>query len=300
MPKGRVGVIGLGSIGSRRARILTKMGYEVIGADSNNNVPTPEGVKRIAGIDELWQYEPMAVFICTPPDSHATLIRQAYQQNCPAFVEKPLALGFTELPLDASWINMVACNWRFAEGIERLRQALALGFPHNPTSAGIYHYSYLPDWHPGTDWRQSYSVSPDCGVVFDVGWHLVDLALHLFGPARVEDATLQSAKKDLEIDTTGDAVLRLRHTSGLISRLGMNFCWDRRPTFFVRVDGTGYLGWELGHSHQRGWTVDDMYEAEMAHFMGCVEQGKATCNPISEAVKVLSILLEAKECAQSA
>lgn len=190
MPKGRVGVIGLGSIGSRRARILAEMGYEVIGTDSNDAVPTPEGVKRIAGVSDLWQHESIAVFICTPPDSHATLIWQAYQQNCPTFIEKPLVLGFTELPLDASWMNMVACNWRFAEGIERLRQALALGFPYKAKHAVITHESYLPHWRSGK-WPNSYTASPDCGVLFDVGWHLVDLALHLFGPATLQEARLK-------------------------------------------------------------------------------------------------------------
>ena len=73
-------IIGLGSMGRRRARILQLLGVEVEGIDPNLSVHGVPSVTRVSG---------EVVFVCTPPDVRDVVLRA---EGRPCFVEKPLLI----------------------------------------------------------------------------------------------------------------------------------------------------------------------------------------------------------------
>jgi len=69
-------------------------------------------------------------------------------------------------------------------------------------------------------WQDTQTVAQGAGITFDLGSHLIDQALHLFGPAEVEQAELQSVRDGAVSDD--DAFISLLHTSGVRSHLTMS------------------------------------------------------------------------------
>lgn len=115
----RLAIIGLGHIGLRRARLLREMGHFVAGMDT-------DPVKHDAGLIEGFSYHADrydAVFICTPPESHAAVGIVAANAGAEAlFVEKPLSDTMRDAlalcgAAAAIPVTMVACNWRFRAGV---------------------------------------------------------------------------------------------------------------------------------------------------------------------------------------
>jgi scyllo-inositol 2-dehydrogenase (NADP+) len=69
-------------------------------------------------------------------------------------------------------------------------------------------------------WQDTTTPDQGAGITYDLGSHLVDQALHLFGPATVEQAELQVVRSGGVSDD--DAFISLLHASGVRSHLTMS------------------------------------------------------------------------------
>ncbi|GEM_PF-4416683 len=297
----RVGILGMGSIGCRHAANVKALGHEVIAYDYS--IQVQEAIKRdyamCVTLRDVWTTKPQAVLICTLPSSHLELAYEAFRHGCHTFIEKPLGLsldGWKELGREfdrAELVDMVACNWRWHEGLLRLKKARELGFPHNPRSLTIWHYSYLPGWVKGRNWREHYSASKEQGgVLFEAAWHLVDLAVWMFGSAHVEEAFLEPSTP-LGLDCDGYAGLTLRHTAKRKTIIETDWRYKQRSmAVIVEGERAEKIAWYLRDS--KDYDDNEMYKAEIAEFLGCCSLRVPSPNPINSAVKTLQILLEAK------
>lgn len=281
-------------MGSKRRDILLAMGEtDLLAHDADYKRSFNFGIRPDIAVYHdmatLWTKHPDAVFICTPPETHLDLAWQAYIHGVQGiFIEKPLA---TEMPCDvfrllSDNVTMVGCNWRWSE-LAAEADRLVRRADHNLIyAARLYVHYHLPTVR--CDYRESYAATT--GALFDVGWHIVDLALDWFGPATLEDVLLASAEEIGLPDTVGAAYLELAHDSGLSSFVAASFT---KPGYRVgwMVDGSG-----TGKRYQSHQTPDDsMFVAETCHFLDCVREGKQTVNTIGKARETLRILLEAKE-----
>jgi len=87
-------------------------------------------------------------------------------------------------------------------------------------------------------WQDMTTVEQGAGITFDLGSHLIDQALHLFGPATVEQAELTDVRRGLSED---DSFISLLHTSGVRSHLAMSKAAAQSgPRFRVLGDAGGY------------------------------------------------------------
>jgi len=71
---------------------------------------------------------------------------------------------------------------------------------------------------PG-QWQETTTVAQGAGITFDLGSHLIDQALHLFGPATVEQAEMANVRGAASED---DSFISLLHTNGVRSHLTMS------------------------------------------------------------------------------
>lgn len=69
-------------------------------------------------------------------------------------------------------------------------------------------------------WQDTTTVDQGAGITYDLGSHLIDQALQLFGPATVEQAELLSVREGSVSDD--DAFISLLHGSGVRSHLTMS------------------------------------------------------------------------------
>jgi scyllo-inositol 2-dehydrogenase (NADP+) len=90
---------------------------------------------------------------------------------------------------------------------------------------------------PG-QWQETTTIEQGAGILFDLGSHVIDQALHLFGPATVEQAEIASIRGTNSDD---DAFVSLLHTSGVRSHLTMSKAAAQSgPRFRVLGDAAGY------------------------------------------------------------
>ena len=105
------------------------------------------------------------------------------------------------------------------------------------TLGDVHRYeSRFERWRPqvATGWRESADPAKAGGVLNDLGSHLVDQALHLFGPAAHVYAEVNTVRPDAAVDD--DAFIALTHASGVHSHLWMSAV-TAQPGPRLRIQG---------------------------------------------------------------
>ncbi|WP_234865520.1 Gfo/Idh/MocA family protein [Sinomonas albida] len=101
-------------------------------------------------------------------------------------------------------------------------------------------------WRPGGfgNWRDDAGVDDGGGLLIDLGSHLIDQALQLFGPVAEARAELRRHSDGGGADE--DSFAELRHESGVVSRLWMNGVAPAvGPRFHVLGSRAGFTSWGL-------------------------------------------------------
>lgn len=111
-------------------------------------------------------------------------------------------------------------------------------------------------------WQDTTTVAQGAGITYDLGSHLVDQALHLFGPATVEHAELFSVRDGSVSDD--DAFISLVHGSGVRSHLTMSRAAGQAgPRFRVLGSESAYSVYGLDNQEpflkERRWPGSDGY-----------------------------------------
>ena len=310
----RILVVGSGSIGKRHLRNLHLLGYRQLAVCHSQQRPLNEieaqlGVRAFHNLDEALAWDPDVTLVTNPTALHLPTALAAVQSGSHVLVEKPLSHsldGATELESVATQhhcLGMVAYNLRFCASLGCFRDLLISGVIGRPLTARAQVGSYLPSWRPHTDYRQVYSTRAELGggAILDLS-HELDYVLWLLGPSELE----RSAEDTAEIV--------VRHTSGVLTSVHLDF-FDHAATRGCRIVGTeGTLVWdyfadEVQHfDSKRGvWishsvpTTDrnEMYVAELRHFLSCVESGTPPLISLQDGINVLRVALAAKAAAST-
>lgn len=153
----RVAVVGLGSMGKRRMRLVRVIdpSIEIIGIDSN--VKRAAGVSREFGIEVVSSFgealfrDPDCVLVCTSPLSHAGLLDAALDAGLPAFTELNLVpQGYDRfIAQEESAKLFLSSTFLYRRDVRRIIAAC-----EGVRANYVYHSGqYLPDWHPWENFR---------------------------------------------------------------------------------------------------------------------------------------------------
>jgi predicted dehydrogenase len=176
------------------------------------------------------------VVLATPPATHYPLAKAALEAGLDVVVDKPFAVTsgqgqeLVDLARQLGRVLTVFHNRRWDGDFLTLRKLLAAQALGNVTRFE----SCFERWSPaiGKAWKARATADDGGGVLFDLGSHLIDQALQLFGPATVLHAELTARRSDERADD--DVFLVLRHDSGVTSHLTMNMlCAQQGPRFRV-------------------------------------------------------------------
>lgn len=314
----RIAVLGFGSIGRRHFANLGALGLRERAVFDPLSTPDVEGATHFSRLEELWKWQPNVAFITAPTAEHVSLALAAAQRACHLFIEKPLShslQGVDTLQGEIAkrgLISMVGCNMRFHPAHAFLRQELEAGTLGDVLSARLFCGSYLPRWRPHTDYRLSYSADPRSGGAILDSVHELDLALWHFGAARLEGAAWRPASS-LNLATDGLAELLLRHESGPLSSVHLNFVQRDYRRGFEVIGTRGTLRWDWNAARVElcdengqwatalelgGWKLNQMYRDEIAAFLAAVQSGKTAPNGVEEAARTLELALQARKRGQ--
>ncbi len=129
-----------------------------------------------------------AVYIATPPDSHAELAIRALKAGKAVMVEKPMALNTAECDAmsaaaEAAGRPLTIAYYRRAlPRFEKLREVVQDGTIGTPRCIRVEHFTRLED-RPDQSWKLDPAVGGG-GFFTDMQAHTLDWLDYVFGPAR--------------------------------------------------------------------------------------------------------------------
>lgn len=320
----RILIVGLGSIGSRHARIVRGLipGAKIAalrhlgGADQ-----MASGIDHCyTSLDEALRFSPQAAVIANPASHHLGVALPLARAGVHLLVEKPIAddsHGVSDLieTCEAKGaVLMAGYNLRFLPTLQRFRSALDDGLIGRVLSVRAEVGQYLPDWRPGVDYRGTVSAKAALGggALLELS-HEIDYLRWLFGDIQWVNAVL-GTQSSLEIDVEDTAFMHF----GFVARQGMSPLIASLNVDFVRQDGTrvcvaigesGSLRWnamagtvELFEKGRASWKTlfshnpgrDDSYTAEWRHFIQCIEQGVSPLISGRDGLAVLNVVRAAR------
>jgi predicted dehydrogenase len=294
----KVGVIGLGSIGSRHAANLKGLGHEVVGYDPElwrmealqGHAVAREEVFARKGID--------AVVSASPTANHVDDLRDAVAYGVPILIEKPIATAITselrDLLRDAEHDGqpvMVGYMLRFHGCVIKAKDWLGTGLIGQPLWAS-FTCAQLND-----KYRHD-------GVILN--WsHEIDLARYLLGPAKVICATARVTNGHDDI-----ADLVLEHDGGARSTVHLDTV-TRPEIRKASICGTkgvihlrlapsriaGLVSYDNTVTVSPGDTWDDNYVTELKAFLRRAEGMPAFGATGADGLAVLDLCLQARKLA---
>ncbi len=295
----RVVLAGLGSIGRRHLgniRALVPDAEITILRHADRGEPLPLGADRVVyALADAVASRPDVALVCGPTTGHAEVAIALARAGAHLFVEKPLAataddaLAIVEAAASAGRNLIVGYNLRFLPSLRAMRAAVGDGSIGRPMSLRAEVGQYLPDWRPGSDYRETNSARAfGGGIVLELS-HEIDYARWLLGEITTVDAVVDR-QSDLEIDVDDTAELIVRFASGALGSIHLDMT-QRSVVRTCRVAGTlGTLVWDgIADTVRRfrpeiGWEQlyepsgndrNAMYVDEVAHVLACV-RGEAT------------------------
>ena len=225
-------VLGYGSIGERHARLLVERKCSVA-VVSRRSIDFAPHYSELSHALSDWQPEYVVVADRTSEHRRAmeTLVKHGFRGR--VLIEKPLFDCLSALPRHSFSLAAVAYNLRCHPLLTKLKSLL--DDTDQLVTANISVGSYLPDWRPNTDYRQSYSAkrAEGGGVLRDLS-HELDYALWLFGSWRRLTAS-GGHFSHLEIDSDDSYTLLMETQRCPLVSIHMNYL-DRVPRREILVN----------------------------------------------------------------
>ncbi|QPP08672.1 Gfo/Idh/MocA family oxidoreductase [Streptomyces bathyalis] len=196
----------------RRAQV-----HAELGSDMRTLATTEELFARAGELD--------LVVVASPNRTHVALARRALEAGLPVVVDKPLAGTAAEaqqlasLAAERGLMLSAFHNRRWDNDFLTVRSLLADGALGDRVRRFESRYErWRPELKGG--WRESGDPAEVGGLLYDLGSHLVDQALTLFGPATSVYAETDARRPGAEADD--DAFIALTHADGVRSHLWMS------------------------------------------------------------------------------
>lgn len=154
-----IAVIGLGSMGKRRIRLIKEMypDYIIVGVDDRKDrTAESESLLNITTCSSIAEInlDVNCVFICTSPLSHASIITECLTKGWNVFTELNLVdTGYEkniELAKEKGCTLFLSSTFFYREEIKFIQSQISDSRKWNY----IYHIGqYLPDWHPWENYK---------------------------------------------------------------------------------------------------------------------------------------------------
>ncbi|MFD6184033.1 Gfo/Idh/MocA family oxidoreductase [Streptomyces goshikiensis] len=294
----RVGLVGYGLAGSvfHAPLVTATPGLvldTVVTSDPGRQARAREahpGVRIAADAAELWEGPGPRVdlvVIASPNKTHVPLATAALTAGVPVVVDKPLAATVAEADALADLSERTGTflsvfqNRRWDNDFLTLRRLIADG-----ELGEIQRFeSRFERWRPQLKggWRESGAPEEIGGLLYDLGSHVVDQALVLFGPAVRVYAEADVRRPGAETDD--DTFIALTHASGVRSHLYVSATTAQLgPRFRALGSRAGYVKYGLdpqeaalrdGLRPGSGAGSDQPWGEEPEHLWGRVGSGES-------------------------
>ncbi len=316
-------VVGLGSMGRRRVRLLKQISedFEIIGVDTKKErreqAEKEYGITTTEDLEEaLKNHEPDGVVISTSPLSHAKIINSSLKASCNVFTELNLVSDMYEenmkLAKEKGKVLFLSSTFLYREEVHFiLKETEKASAPLNYN----YHIGqYLPDWHPWESYKD-YFVSDKrtngCRELFaiELPW-----LIRTFG-AITSIEVLSGKGSGLPVDYNDNYLLLLGHENGnkgvlavdVVSRKAVRNLEIYGRDLYLTWDGspTGLHLYDIENKEDRSvslydnidkqegyasFVVENAYRNELETFIGLIKGEKKAEYSFEDDLEVLSLI----------
>ena len=263
-----------------------------------------EYISNIYAVEELLNKQYDILFITNPTAMHYSSIQKYVDITKHMFIEKPVFADYTpnldEIGLKKDGIYYVACPLRYNAVLQYVKQKIDL---NDVISVQAISSSYLPDWRPGIDYRDTYSAHKELGggVAIDL-IHEWDYITHIFG---FPEETLFAGGKfsNLDIDCE-DLATYIGIYDNTIIEVHLDYFGrevQRKLVLYTKKDtivcdiAYGVVSYlkekrEISLTEER----NEYQKREIEHFLDIIDDVCQNDNDIENANKVLKIALNKK------
>ncbi len=328
-------IAGLGSIGRRHLRNLQALSVQdiLLYRTRRSTLPDeelscfPQETDLAAALD----HRPDAVIIANPTALHLEVALAAAERGCHLLIEKPISHNLDRLDELQRLVQQNHCrvlvgyHFRFHPGLLKVKEMLQQGLIGRPLIVRAHWGEYLPGWHPWEDYRQGYSARADLGggLVLTLS-HPLDYLRWLFGDVSRVFAAVEKLS-NLEIQVEDMAEICLWFANGVFGSVHLDYL-QRPPRHNLQIIGShGTIEWESSSGETRLYRFEpqqtgeaplhlfpsfspldpskplernDLFLAEMQHFLGVVEGQEVPRCTLEDGVAALRIALAAYRAAE--
>lgn len=253
-------IIGLGSMGRRRIRLLKRCRPEtmIVGVDSDikrvKNAAEEFGINTYLALEDI-EEEMDCAFVCTSPQSHAEIIKDCLEKGMHIFSEINLLQDMYDENIDRAKkrgkILFLSSTSLYKAEMRIIDQKVKLvGKPC------IYQYhvgQYLPDWHPWDDLKNFFISRKETNgcrelLAFELPW-----LQSTFGAIdRIN--VIKKKITDLDIKFSDTYLIQLEHDDGSTGNLLVDVV-SRQPVRRLEILNEDlYIQWN--------GTPDSLYEKD--------------------------------------
>lgn len=319
----KVIVVGLGSMGKRRIRLLSKFpqATQILGVDSRadrrEEVEQSFGCQTFTSISEAAAQcsEGDCGFVCTSPLSHDAIIHELLSHKLHVFTEINLvADGYErnmQLAKDVDMVLFLSSTFFYREEVKYIRK----GITGRNNLNYIYHIGqYLPDWHPWESYKDYFigdKRTNGCREIMaiDLPW-----VIDTFGDVKEMHVVADKITK-LNIDYKDNYMIHFVHESGIKGSVIVDIVSPRSGRSLEVYGENLYYSWDgtaTGLSafdpadksvkpvelydrvdHQAGYRamiVENAYEAEIRQFFEAVEGVSVPPYGFADDLKILELI----------
>lgn len=299
-------IIGLGSIALKHIKAIKKIDNQIniYAYRSKFYQTTMQDVTDIYSLEDLAVKFDFAI-ISNPTHLHSRFIDLLSEMGISLLIEKPPldSLNDADVLLKKiqrlNLITYVGCNLRFHPCLGFLKKELLNNRRINEVN--IYSGSYLPNWRPGKNFREIYSVYPEMGggVHLDL-FHELDYTFWLFGkPNRV--TSIKRNVSSLNIKAADYANFLFEYNTYSVNILLNYYRKDSKRIVEVLFDDDTWtidlINNKITDSNNNILFVDknfeiiETYYQQMLYFIDAIKNKKHTMNSLNESIEILKLCL---------
>ena len=220
--------VGIGSIAKRQIKnlhtVCNEKGISRTIVAFRRRTESVEGICNIYREMDSIPNDYDAIFITNPTDRHLETLKAFHEKGKHFFIEKPVVASYQlddakGFDIRSTSVYYVAAPLRYNAVIQWVKENVNLC---DVISVRSISSSYLPDWRPGQDYRQTYSAHKDMGGGVSIDLiHEWDYLTYLFGwPERVH--SFIGKKSNLEIDSD-DFAIYIAEFKDMIAELHLDY-----------------------------------------------------------------------------
>ena len=204
-------------------------------------------------------------------------------------------------------ITLIGCHLRFDPCIIKIKEMIGKKKIGKVLAVQAENSSYLPDWHPYENYKESYTAKKELGGgVVLTSIHELDYLYWLFGKI-IDVFSITGKFSDLELSCDDMSSILLKFKAGIVGEVHLDF-FQKPAVRRCKIIGTkGIITCDVNLNRiklynpiTKKWSIkldlknydkNEAYKRELDHFIKCVQNNKKSINDVVEGANVLKIAL---------